>query len=116
MTISYKKFNCPNSLRTINMFIDECIVHIIKKRNNLFAMSLLVVVVANYLSKKLPASIKVFSPFTYLSTDTLADQSIRIYKAMPNSSYLMGIGVIIIWSLIFYILGIVFLSMKKDQI
>lgn len=88
----------------------------IKKRNNLFAISLLVVVVANYLSKKLPASIKVFSPFTYLSTDTLADQSIRIYEAMPNSSYLMGIGVIIIWSLIFYILGIVFLSMKKDQI
>lgn len=88
----------------------------IEKRSKLLISGFTLIFVMNFISKYLPASIRAFMPFIYFPGDTLADQSIGIYKSIGNVNYFMGLGVIIVWSIIFYIFGRVCLSNKKKQI
>lgn len=88
----------------------------IKNKTILLAFSFGIISLATFISDKLPNSIRGFIPFTYIELDTLADQSIQIFKGLLGISYGQGIVVMLLWSVFFYLVGLLLLKSKKDVI
>ena len=86
----------------------------IKQKLRLLALSISTLLLVGLISQWLPPTIKLFSPTTYLSLDSLADQSIQVFEQVPHVSYEFGIGVILAWGLIFLVLGRIAISLKKE--
>lgn len=97
----------------LTCMINACSVYI-KNRISLLSLGLGLTGLFSFLSNKLPSGLKALSPFSYIELDTLADQSIQVFKGLKNISYEYALGVILVWALIFYLLGLALIKLKKD--
>lgn len=86
----------------------------IKSKKKLLVFTGVFIVLSNYLSKNLPTTFKILSPFIYLRADKLADGSISIFESMPDLSFSKGISTILVSSLIFIIIGSLSVRYKRN--
>lgn len=88
----------------------------IKKKLQLIAFSMSLLIIANLINSVLPDFIKILNPMTHAKIDMFADQSIIIFQNAENASFHSGIAILLIWSTILFIIGRLLIRNKKDFI
>lgn len=88
----------------------------VKKKLQLIAFTILILLIANLINPYLPAYIRILNPMTYAKIDMFADQSIIIFQKVVNASFYSGIAILLIWSTILFIIGRLLIKNKKDFI
>lgn len=88
--------------------------YFVKNRYTLFISSVSTICALYLITIHLPAGVKIYSPFIYLRSSTLANQIISLTENI-NITYLSGLGILVFWSIINIVIGIFLTKIIKNR-
>lgn len=81
-------------------------------QNSIQSIMGLGILISNFLKANI---LKLLNPFSYLMASTLAGNSTMVTNNIEGGRFIISIGVLIVWSIIFSIVGGL-IAMRKEQI
>lgn len=85
-----------------------------RNRVQLLGFTSLIMIIGLVITELLPSGwARTLSPFNYFQASTLANQAVRYYNDIPQASYLLGLGVLAVFAVIFTLIGIFLISRRE---
>lgn len=87
----------------------------IRKKNNLIFATAALLLAGYVLCRFLPASLRALTPFPYLEVSLVADNSLSILRDLPLASPPLMMVVLLVWGLVFGLVGHVLVQHKDNE-